>query len=145
MELPELLDDCQIRSTDLTDVLPEGITINEIRSFEGKLPQELQTTYTVHLNTGLSFKDQEKIKNFMIQRTWMIERQRKGKRKEINIRPIVDTFVIESPTNITMKLITRSGLPGAKPLEILEHILGRPREELLTSSVCKTEWKLLGE
>jgi len=145
MELPEPLDDCQIRSTDLTDVLPEGITINEIRSFEGKLPQELQTTYTVHLNTGLSFKDQEKIKNFMIQRTWMIERQRKGKRKEINIRPIVDTFVIESPTNITMKLITRSGLPGAKPLEILEHILGRPREELLTSSVCKTEWKLLGE
>ena len=145
MELPEPLDDCKMQSTRLTDVLPEGITIDVIRPFEGKLPQQLQTTYSISLKTELRINDQEKIKNFLTRTTWMIERQRKGKLKEINIRPMVDTLVIESPTNVTMKLITRSGLPGVKPLEVLEHILGRTHEELLTSSVCKIEWKLLDE
>ncbi len=42
-----------------------------------------------------------------------------------------------------MKIITRSGSPGIKPLKALEHILEKSEEELLSSSVCKTDWQEL--
>jgi radical SAM family uncharacterized protein/radical SAM-linked protein len=143
MELPAPIDDCQVQSVLLKEVLPNGISINEIVAFEGKLPQELKTTYSISLEKGLMEEEQYKIKSFLTADSHYISRTRKGKTKQIDVRPMIDTITMVSDTDVTMKIITRSGFPGIKPLKVLEHILGRSEEELLTSSVRKTDCKSL--
>lgn len=143
MELPAPLDNSQAQSALLTEVLPDGISINEIRPFQGKAPQELKTAYTISLEHGLGEDEQNKLKSFLTAASFIISRKRKGRVKEIDIRPMIDTIEVVSITEITMKIITRSGSPGIKPLKALEHILGKSEEELLSSSVCKTDWQEL--
>jgi hypothetical protein len=143
MELPAPLEDCQAQSARLTEMLPDGIRINEIRPFQGKTPQHLKTTYTVSLAQGLSKEEQNKIKSFLNSDSVIISRKRKGRIKQIDIRPMIETIELASVTDLTIEIITRSGSPGIKPLKVLEHILDKSEEELLTSSVCKTDWQEL--
>ncbi len=143
MELPAPLDDCQVQSVRLEEALPDGISINKIVPLAGKLPQELKTTYSISVEKSLIEEEQNKIKSFLAADSHYISRRRKGKTKQIDIRPMIDTITIVSDMDITMKIITRSGFPGIKPLKVLEHILGRSEEELLTSSVRKTDYQSL--
>ncbi len=143
MELPIPLENVQAQSDRLTEMLPDGIWINEIRPFQGKTPQDLKTTYTVSLAQGLNQEEQNKIKSFLNTDSVIISRKRKGRLKQIDIRPMIETIELVSVTDITINIITRSGTPGIKPLKVLEHILEKSEEELLTSSVCKTQWQEL--
>lgn len=143
MELPSPLENCQAQAARLTEMLPDGMWINEIRPFQGKTPQHLKTTYTVSLAHGLNEEEQNKIKSFLNSDSVIISRKRKGRLKQIDIRPMIETIELVSVTDLTIEIITRSGSPGIKPLKVLEHILDKSEEELLTSAVCKTDWQEL--
>ncbi len=143
MELPNPLDDCQNQAALLSKVMPVGIVISEIRPFQGKLPQEVKTTYHVSLENELIEEDLKKLDSFLTAESSIISRTRKGKTKQIDIRPMVETISVISKNTVTMKIIARSGLPGIKPLKVLEHVLERNEAELLTSLVCKTDWQTL--
>ncbi len=138
MEVPAPLESCRKAAESLSAALPEGIRINEIVPFQGKLPQELRTIYSVVLEAALTSQEKERIKSFLAAQNFHIARKRKGKEKQLDIRTMIEAVQIESAAEISMTIISRSGTPGIKPLKALEHILIRDEETLLSSLVRKT-------
>ena len=123
--------------------MPDGICVNEIVPFQGKLPQELKTIYTVVLEDALTSREEDRIKSFLAAQTFEVARKRKGKVKQLDIRTMIEAVHIESAAEISMTIISRSGTPGIKPLKALEHILKRDEETLLNSLVRKTSEEAL--
>ena len=145
MELPVPLENCKQTAQTLTDALPDGITITSIAPAQSGIPQHLEASYTIVINPGLSDIEKSRIELFLSRKHWMISRTRKGKVKEIDIRPMVSSLSLQSDSSLAMSLITRSGSPGINPLSALEHILGRNREDLITACVKKTAWTPIKE
>jgi len=141
MELPTPLDDCKLQATLLSEVMPKGLVITEIRPYSDRVPQELQTTYHVSLDTELTEQDRNRIESFLRAESFFISRKRKGKTKQIDIRPMIERIIVVANAAVSIKIITKSGLPGIKPLKLLEHVLEKTEAELLTSSVCKMDWE----
>ena len=143
MELVSPLTDIARTVKQLNEVLPEGIVIQDIGSDNTSIPRDLIIAYTIKLDTMLTSAEREMIEKFCQASTWMVSRIRKGKKKQIDIRQLVVSIMVESDSLLKMKLISKSGSPGVKPLIALSHILKRKSSELLTSSVCKTSWEPL--
>ncbi len=143
MELPVPLDNRREAAELLRAAMPDGICVNEIVPFQGKLPQELKTIYTVVLEDALTSREEDRIKSFLAAQTFEVARKRKGKVKQLDIRTMIEALHIESAAEISMTIISRSGTPGIKPLKALEHILKRDEETLLNSLVRKTSEEAL--
>ena len=137
MELPVPLDSCRKTSEVLTGVLPEGIAINGIVPFQGRLPQELNTVYAVVLEDPLTAEEMDRINSFLATETFHIAKERKGKVKQLDIRAMIKAIQVESATEISLTIHTKSGMPGIKPLKALEYLLKRQEETLLDSQVRK--------
>ena len=73
-----------------------------------------------------------------------MERERKGRRVTVNIRPLVTALRAE-PGKLCLELLHPQGQPGVSPREILEQVFGLPHETALLCRTVKTASVEVGE
>ncbi len=143
VDLLEPLCDLEEATERLNRALPEGIVIVEIKKHEAKLPQNLLSRYRVSLPFELSRLELEKIEGFITSSTFIIDRMKKGIAKKLDVRPLVQKISATSAKQVELEIISRSGAPATKPLELLAALLEREQDELLDMEVLKTSWSEL--
>ena len=124
----------------LDQALPAGLTIKAIRPSTGKTAQNVITSYEIELPFELDQTALERIDQFISSDSFTIERLRKGRRKNLDIRPLVATIEPGSTTSVRLELISRSGTAGSKPAEVLGAVLELEEDTLLQLRVVKTGW-----
>lgn len=126
--------------TQLNQSLPEGLEITGIEPLQGKLAQNMITSFLIELPFTLSESEKARIAQFDRIDSLIVERSRKGKQKTLDIRPLVHKIEAVSGQSIALQLITRSAVPGTKPSEVLAALLQLDGESLLKLKVLKTSW-----
>ena len=145
MDLPAPLKSAEDSAVLLNSQLPPGLTVQSVALHSGKVPQNLQSSYTVTCPRPLSVEEISRIDEFLGREEFPLCRIRKGKKSVFDIRPLVATIVLETATSLSLELLYTSSLPGVKPIEILTHVLKMDIETAATSKVLKTAWHSLEE
>ncbi|NNK95765.1 MAG: TIGR03960 family B12-binding radical SAM protein, partial [Desulfobacterales bacterium] len=141
VDLPRPINDYSRTTARLNDALPKGITVLEIQAHGKRLPQEIVSTYEIATPFQLSRREKSALAEFLTLPQFTVERIRKGKRKQIDIRPLISAITVPAANRITLKIHSKSGAPGIKPTEALRNILQRNEHEMLSCHVMKTAWE----
>ena len=143
MDLPEPLTDLQQTQEALNAELIQGLQIESLQLSRKPVPQQLLSTYEIHLDQPMTSSETTAIKYFLETEHFSITRTRKRKTKEINIRPLIPSLTIQGTKTIHMHLISRASEAGVKPLEALAAIFDKDQQDLLAAEVIKTKWQEL--
>jgi radical SAM family uncharacterized protein/radical SAM-linked protein len=143
MDLPAPLDNMEDAKARLNKQMPPGLSVQEITLNNGKVPQEVVSSYRITLHPPLSDNDTVLLEKFLTTESFTVKRVRKGKVKEIDFRPLVVTLEVIDNATVSLELISKASQAGVKPLEAVAAILQKNQEELLASVVIKTDWKEL--
>ncbi len=143
MDLPAPLDSLEKTAEKMNRQMPPGLKVLEISLCNGKVPQEVVSSYRITLYPGLADNDHGLLAEFLASERFILKRTRKGKLKEIDFRPMVLTLEVIDNDTVALELVTRASQAGVKPLEAMAAILKKDQEELLSSVVIKTGWKRL--
>ena len=100
-------------------------------------------TYEIELPRDLSEDEMALIANFESIDALVVERVRKGRKKSLDIRPLIEGINVVSKCVIVLELLSRSALPATKPAEALTAILGLDYDTALNLRVMKTSWSEL--
>ena len=131
----------------LNKVLPEGMEIIEARevlSFSCPAASPLRTVYQISLDHLLSEGEiAGRIRKALEEKELLIDQERKGKRRTIDIRPLIERMELREGTEagrwgVELVLRNEEGRT-AKPPEILETVLGLKRESLSQCRIVKVE------
>ena len=143
MDLPAALHDLDETQSRLNQQMPPGLTVLDIALSNGSIPQNIVSTYQISLRPALTTADTRLFEEFLSLDSFSIKRRRKGKIKEIDIRPLVVKLEPDDDGRITLELISKAAEAGAKPLEVVAAILQKDQEKLLASTIIKTGWQEL--
>ena len=80
---------------------------------------------------------EERVATFLVGEQFVIDRFRKNRHKELDIRPLVARLEMQD-TTLVMDLLCYQGQPGVSPREILEQVVGLTGEEALLAKIRKT-------
>ena len=118
--------------------LPEGLHVQIVELAPKKVVMCCLSHYEVR-SDRLGHPDiPERISNFLEKKTWIIDRFRKNRHKELDIRPLVVQMSSQNDV-LTLSLLSHQGQPGISPREVLEKVLGFSGEEALLSGIIKTK------
>ena len=145
MDLPAPLTSPADTVTLLNRQLPPGLTVQSVALHSGKVPQSLQSSYTITCPRPVSQAELSRIEVFLKQEQFLLTRIRKGKKSGFDIRPLVVAIIPETANTIRLELLYTSSLPGVKPVEILTQILQMDAETAATCKVLKTAWHSIKE
>lgn len=141
MDLAEPIDDAETTKNLLNSNLPPGIKITEIALHSGKIPQSILNTYTISLPRPFSEQEKNSIHSYLDSTEYPVSRVRKGKTKQIDIRPLLQDIQLIQKDTLEIQIISTAGTPGIKIDEALAHICSIPKDVLLQSRLKKTSWK----
>ncbi len=141
MDLPAPLKSPSRTCKKLNGVLPDGLEVHEITLHNGKIPQTTLTTYSVDLNRQITEVEQQLLTAYQKSSTFAVTRIRKGKKKEIDIRPFVEIIQNNTSTGIQITVLSATGIAGVKVREALAAILKLPEKEILQALICKLSWQ----
>ena len=116
----------------LTSKLPPGLEVNSITLHSGNLPPVTESRYTLCLPRPIDGTEVEMAERFMAADEFVITRTRKGKTRNIDIRPLISELSIHNEDTFVMRVITRTAEPGIKPSDALQHIFGMTETEALS-------------
>ncbi len=145
MDLPLPLENIDRQIASLNKTLPQGIKITGIEHHQQAMPQDIICSYDITLPFELQEEDREKLTKFMQSEELTVTRLRKKKRVTVNLRPLITGISGMAGNRVNINIISKSALPGTRPLEVLSHVLARSEAELLHSRVRKTGWAPLQE
>lgn len=139
--------DLSALKNEINAALPEGMEIIniELLSYIAKdLAQSLYGfTYDLILPADM---DKQKLRNiafrieeFLAAESFPISRQSKGKTITRDIRPFVDTMTFNAKQNKVAITLRHAQTGSARPIDILQHILGFSNEQTPQVSVIKTK------
>lgn len=82
----------------------------------------------------------DKIAHFLGRESFVIDRFRKNRHKDLDLRPLVTRMELVPGEEqvLFLDLLSHQGQPGANPREILEKVLGFPEREALLARIIKT-------
>ncbi len=80
---------------------------------------------------------QQKITNFLARESFVIDRFRKNRHKDLDLRPLVTAMEFDGNL-LRLELLSHQGQPGANPREILQKVLGFGEREALLVRIMKT-------
>jgi len=137
IELATALGDIENTIERLNRELPDGMKV-----FTLETPRKTDTdaqlaSYSIHLHEPLSRHQQESIRDFLSRQSFVIERIRKNKSRELDIRPLVKDIRVEG-NNLAVELISYHGKAGTSPREILQHVVGLAESDALLARIKKT-------
>ncbi len=145
MDLPALLSNSSQTVDELDCQLPEGLTVTAIELHSGKLPQSLLINYTITCPQPFTEQESANLDDFLASESHTITRSRKGKTREIDIRPLVSQGKLTAPNTLDLELITTAGQPGIKPQQILTLVMGLDEESTHNCLTLKTTCLPLSE
>ncbi len=145
MDLPAPLADPDETTSILNSKLPDGIRIKDISLHSGRIPQNTTTTYWIVLPRMLTALQQTYLEAFRAAEHSMVLKERKGKSKEIDIRPLILDIKAVDETTIIIKTVNRAGIPSIKVSDALRHIFKMDESHLLDARIQKTNWSPLPE
>lgn len=122
----------------LSRELPPGMQATGIEHKPAKNPEAVLTFYEVVLDDAPDKELQGNIDRFLNRDTHVIERIRKNKRRELDIRPLVHSLVIEGE-RLLFELISYQSRAGASPREILREAAGLSDRQALLARVRKAK------
>ncbi len=128
----------------LNQNLPHGIEVIEARlafPFTSP-PQVFRSVYWISLNHFISKEEAiSGIKKVIDSSEFLITQKRKGKTRQIDIRPLIESMNLkEENSGLLVELVIRETFQvSAKPLEIIEAVLNIKGEELHRCRVKKIE------
>ncbi|MFC1831273.1 TIGR03936 family radical SAM-associated protein, partial [Thermodesulfobacteriota bacterium] len=143
VDLQQPLTDLNQTKTLLDAALPAGLDIIEISPLAGKLVQDMICTYEIELPHDLNESDLQMISSFDSTDSMVVERIRKGKRKSLDIRPLINNIRVTAERTIILELISKSAMPGTKPAEALATLLHLDEETVLKLQIMKISWSEL--
>jgi radical SAM family uncharacterized protein/radical SAM-linked protein len=144
MDLPILLSDLPRSIALLDSKLPEGLTILDICLHSGQIPQDTLNTYRILLPRNITETERNRLELFRNVDRFLINKTRKGKNREIDIRPLIRSIDNIGDDIVILQTESRAGVPGIKVIEAMRHIFGMDEALLLNSSIQKTSWSSLG-
>ena len=127
--------------TRLNAALPPGLKATALLAHEGRVPQDIACDYVI-TNLALPENAGEYLANFLASANWPVTRERKGKGRQVDIRPLVAACAI-GDSAIFLTLNYRQGEPGVKPLEAAAEIFSLTPAALVAAGVRKTAWRPL--
>jgi len=137
MELARPLSSVEETIQSLNRELPPTIRVSQITLAPSKVMMSALTRYEVKFDQDPADIAQ-RIEDFWRQDTFVIERFRKNRRQEIDLRTLVQTLAVKAD-GVAMELIGHQGKPGTNPREILEKVLGLDARKALQAQILKTE------
>lgn len=136
MDLARPLPSLEQAAAQLNAQLPAGIRVRSITAHPAKEPRRSLTSYSItppHSPATLV----DKIAAFWASSVFVVERFRKNRHQEIDLRTLVETLTVTDNT-IELGLVSEQGKPGTNPREILEKVLGFSSHEALQARILKT-------
>jgi radical SAM family uncharacterized protein/radical SAM-linked protein len=143
MDLPAPLTEPDKTASLLNSKLPEGIHVKEISLNAGKIPQNTITTYWIILPEELTVVQRKRLEAFQAVEHFPVIKERKGKSKQIDIRPLISDIRAVDETTLILKTVNRAGIPGIKVADALRHILKMDENLVLAAEIQKTGWSPL--
>jgi radical SAM-linked protein len=141
MDQPAPLADLDEAKTRLNSQMPPGLNVTSLKLHSGAIPQQVVNSYSITLHPALLDEEIPRLAVFMESDTFIVQRTRKRKTKEINIRPLIESLTVQKNGEIEMQVISREA--GVKPLEAIAAITGKTRNDYLSSKITKTGWQEL--
>jgi radical SAM family uncharacterized protein/radical SAM-linked protein len=124
----------------LNKQLPSGITVLAVAGVPDKKTDTAvknRTCYSISFAHDLSAEDQDGIKNFIKSESFTINKSRKGKKRLLDIRRLVESLVATGARSLDLILLSQEGVAAAKPAEILKAVLNLHEEQCLDMSILK--------
>lgn len=143
MDLPAPLSDFEQTRSNLNKQMPPGLLVTSINIHHGAPPQHVKSSYSIQLHPALTNGDMERLQSFTNSKSFTIQRTRKGKTKEIDIRQLIPVLSVNEKGNVNLDLISRASEAGVKPMEAIAAIIGKKQEEYLSSEILKRGWQEL--
>lgn len=141
IDLPQPLENNGQTAALLSECLPQGLTITGIEPHSGQIPQRVINTYEVKPPRNITSNENRVISAFLAEKESLITRTRKGKVKQINIRPLIKDISITDVATLQLILISTAGTPGVKVSELLSHLFSWDEKDVLTTRITKTSWQ----
>ncbi len=135
VELARPLTDTRKAVQTLNDQLPPFIRITTVEPAPGRAEGGAVVSYEITLpgtDSGIAARADA----FLAVPSFVVGRVRKGRKRELDLRPLVDRLEIAGAT-IRLDLRSDPGRAGTNPREILEQVLGLDRERALRARVVK--------
>ncbi len=118
--------------------LPEFVTVTSVAPRGKQTPKDMVVSYQVRLGPDVDGPAVAKrIADFLARDSFIIERVRKKKRRELDLRPLVLALRLEG-AELAMELLHPHSAAGTNPREVLTRILGLSEEQALLASIVKT-------
>ncbi len=136
MILTSAVDDRHSVIDNLNRQLPAGMEVFSLGAPPRSEAATQVISYRVRLNRSLTDDRQEGIRKFMMRDSFVVERIRKKKTRELDIRPLVKNLE-GSGRDVRFELFSHAGRAGASPRDILHHVLGLEERDVLLARVTK--------
>ncbi len=136
MDLPEQLVDLEGVAARLNREFPAGIQVTGIGVKPDREPEAVLVDYTVTLEKPLTDAQQRRIADFLAGDSHVIERIRKNKKRELDIRPLVSSIGVDGST-MAVTLISFQATAGISPKDILREVAGLSDDEALPARIRK--------
>jgi radical SAM-linked protein len=128
--LPETIDA-------LNHEFPETIQVTSIELIGKGRQHDLEVSYQITLPTGVDGDIADNIATFLAAEEFIIERIRKRKRKQLDIRPLVQTLE-QKGEQLEVTLVQRHSQAGISPVLLLEKVLGLSTDQARIARIIKT-------
>ena len=137
MDLVVPMTDSGGMARNLTAALPAGMQVSSIELVQKTDSRGIVTSYEVVLNKPLNPDQQENIDRFLATEHCVIERVRKKKRRELDIRPMVRSLSVDDRA-MGFELLSYHGQAGVNPREIMKLVALMNEDEILSARIKKT-------
>jgi len=127
----------------LSAVLPDFIAIKSIESVQKTTPAITMKSYQILFKNPLGPDKLDNLKDFLASESYPIEKIRKGKKKELDIRPLV-AQANYSQNILLLDLIHNSDAAGVSPKDFLVFGLKLGEDEACLARIKKTREEELG-
>jgi hypothetical protein len=138
MDLAAPLADPAAFAAALSGELPPGMAVVSVAYPPATAPPAFLASYQVVLAAPLTEAQLERIAGFPRRESMVVAQLRKGKRREVDIRPLVSLLQGEG-RELHLDLISVPGRPGISARTVLAEVVGIPEEQALLARIRKTK------
>jgi len=124
----------------LNGQFPETIRVVAVNSSPRSAYRSSVAAYEIRSPASFAEDLQRRIADFLDLETFVIDRFRKNRHKDLDLRPLVVGLQLREAV-LSMELLSHQGQPGANPREILVKVLGFSERESLLARIIKTSVK----
>ncbi len=121
----------------MNDEMPQGFNILEIKLTGKGQPLKIVTDYRITLPVEIPAAEIDK---FLLAEKYPLSVIRKGKKKEIDVRPLVRGIEVLDASTLALSMVSEISKAGIKPLEFIQALLGLNDKDTPARAV-KLAWR----